>query len=123
MSLVIVLMLHHPALLTLLALLPAINDHQEEPDEPMGFPAHDNYNIMANLAVVSSDLKADDPKVMPSLERLTEGTPAHLLILVFEDTESAVAESYIDWIMSQSQSSRFQIRVQRGSHQWLCSQP
>ena len=45
MSLVIVLMLHHPALLTLLALLPAINDHQEEPDEPMEFPEHDNYNM------------------------------------------------------------------------------
>ena len=77
---------------------PAINHHQQEPDEPNEFPPRDNYNIFVNLAVVSSDLKADDPKVMPSLERLTEETPAHVLILVFEDTESAVAESYIDFV-------------------------
>ena len=85
--------------------LSGINVHQEEPDEPMGFPAHNNYNIMVNLAVVSSDLKADDPKVMQSLVRVSEWTPAHLLILIFEDPASAVAESYLDWFMSEQMSN------------------
>ena len=73
---------------------PSINFHLQEPDDPNEFPAHDNYNIFVNLAVVSSDLKADDPEVIWSLELLTEETPFHLLILVFEDAKSAVAESY-----------------------------
>ena len=37
---------------------------------------------------------------MQALVRISEWNPAHLLILVFEDPESAVADSYLDWILS-----------------------
>ena len=66
----------------------------------MEFPELDNYNIKVNLAVVSSDLRADHPNSMLRLVRLVETSPAHLLILVFEDPDSAVEDSLVDWILS-----------------------
>ena len=68
----------------------------------MEFPEHDNYNIMVNLAVVSSELRPEDLNVIAPLVRLSETNPTHLLLLIFEDPDSAVAESYVEWILSQS---------------------
>ena len=97
--------------------LHAINHRQEEPEESEEFPEHNNYNIMVNLAVVSSEFSSEDMKAMAPLMRLSETNPAHLLLVIFEDPNSAVAEAYVAWTCSASaQHSR---HVRRGEH-WYC---
>ena len=62
--------------------------HQEEPDESTELLEHANFNILVNLAVVSSEFRADDPNAISILLEFLETSPHHLLILLFENPDS-----------------------------------